>query len=169
MTEELQTISLKQQIYLETVYELSLQKGHTHIKLIAEKLSKRMPSVTEAMRKLADRNLINHDIRKNVSLTSHGWQIAKELEKRHDILADFYCRILGCPPSKAQNIACKVEHIVDTAFCFRIAGFASFIRKKEKEGVELIQEFKEYYTRFEFKANTAGTLSSEPETFEIIS
>lgn len=154
MTEKLKTLSLKQQTYLETVYDLSLKGGHTHIKLIAEKLSKRMPSVTEAMRKLADKNLINYDVRKNISLTSFGWKMAKELDERHNILADFYCKILGCPFSKAQNIACKVEHIVDTTFCSRLAGFASFIRAKEDEGIELIKEFKDYYTKLKIDEKT---------------
>ena len=147
MNEKLKTISLKQQTYLETIYDLSLKEGHTHIKLIAEKLSKRMPSVTEVMRKLAEKKLINYDVRKNVSLTSFGRKMAKELDERHNILADFYCRILGCPFSKAHKIACKVEHVVDTAFCSRLAGFASFVRTKENDGIELIEEFKEYYTK----------------------
>jgi len=154
MTEKLKTTTLKQQIYLETVYELSLKEGLTHVKLIAEKLSKRMPSVTEAMHKLADKKLINYDVRKNVSLTGLGYEIAKELDSRHIILADFYHKILGCPSHKAQEIACKVEHIVDTAFCFRLAGFASFIQAKENEGTELIQEFREYYTKLKRKGKT---------------
>jgi DtxR family Mn-dependent transcriptional regulator len=151
MTERLKAITFKQQTYLETVYDLSFKEGHTHIKMIAKKLSKSMPSVTEAMRKLAEKKLINYDLRKNVSLTDAGRQMAKELDERHNILADFYCRILGCPFPKAQKIACKVEHIVDTAFCSRLAGFASFIRAKEEEGVELIQEFREYYTKLKLE------------------
>jgi DtxR family Mn-dependent transcriptional regulator len=147
MTEKLKKISLKQQIYLETVYDLSRKEGHTHIKLVAEKLSKRMPSVTEVMRKLAEKNLINYDVRKNLSLTDYGCQVAKELDERHGILADFYCKILGCSFDRAQNIACKVEHVVDADFCSRLAGFASFIRAKEDKGIDLIQEFKDYYEK----------------------
>ena len=156
MTERLKTITCKQQTYLETIYDLSLEEGYTHVKLIAEKLSKRMPSVTGVMHKLAEKNLINYDVRRNVSLTSLGWKVAKELDERHNILADFYCKILGCPFSKAQKIACEVEHIVDAAFCFRLAGFASFIRHKEKEGVGLIQEFKEYYIKLKLEEKTTA-------------
>jgi Mn-dependent DtxR family transcriptional regulator len=147
MTEKLKKVTLKQQTYLETIYDLSSKEGHTHIKYIAQRLSLRMPSVTEAMRKLAEKELINYDIRKNVSLTIQGWEMAKELDSRHTILANFYHKILGCPFSKAQDIACRVEHVVDTAFCSRLAEFASFIQAKEKEGVEFIQEFKEYYEK----------------------
>ncbi|MDD5698512.1 MAG: metal-dependent transcriptional regulator [Victivallaceae bacterium] len=145
MVEKCKGITLKQQIYLETIYDLSRQEGHAHVKLIAERLSNRMPSVTEAMRKLAEKKLVNYDIRKNVSLTAYGEQIARELDKRHGVLADFYAKILGCPPLKAQTIACKVEHVVDSAFCERLAEFASFIRNKEENGVELLKEFKEFY------------------------
>jgi len=78
-------------------------------------------------------------------LTKEGQKIAAELDKRHHVLADFYAKILGCPASKAQNIACKVEHVVDSEFCERLAGFASFIRDKEEKGIELIKEFQEFY------------------------
>lgn len=149
MLKKFRNITLKQQIYLETIHDLSLKAGHAHVKSIAERLANRMPSVTEAMHKLAEKKLINYDVRKNVSLTSLGEQIAKELNKRHKVLADFYAKILGCPASKAQTIACKVEHVVDEAFCERLSGFASFVRYKEEKGVELIKEFKEFYEKFQ--------------------
>ncbi len=153
MSRILKTVTLKQQTYLETIYDLCLNDGHTHVKLIAEKLSRTMPSVTEVMRKLADKNLINYDVRKNISLTSTGWKIAKELDARHNILADFFCKILGCPFLKGQKIACEVEHIVDTHFCSRLADFIAFIRHKEREGIELILEFQEYRVTFKQKKN----------------
>jgi DtxR family transcriptional regulator, Mn-dependent transcriptional regulator len=147
MTEKFKNISLKQQIYLETIYDLSISEGHAHVKSIAERLSNRMPSVTEVMRKLAEKKLINYDVRKNISLTDEGKRIAKELDKRHSVLADFFAKILGCPASKAQSMACKIEHVVDTDFCDRLAGFASFFRDKEENGVELIKEFKDFYEK----------------------
>lgn len=143
--EKITKLSLKQQIYLETIYDLSISNGHAHVKSIAERLSVRMPSVTEVMRKLAEKKLIHYDVRKNISLTADGEKIAVELDKRHSVLADFYAKILGCPPSKAQTIACKVEHVVDSEFCDRLAGFASFIRDKEEKGLELIKEFRKFY------------------------
>lgn len=147
MTEKFKNISLKQQIYLETIYDLSMSEGHAHVKSIAERLSIRMPSVTEVMRKLAEKKLINYDIRKNISLTVEGEKIAKELDKRHSVLADFFAKILGCPASKAQTIACKVEHVVDSDFCNRLAGFADFFQDKEENGIELIKEFKDFYEK----------------------
>lgn len=124
-----------------------MSEGHAHVKSIAERLSNRMPSVTEVMRKLAEKKLINYDVRKNISLTDEGKRIAKELDKRHSVLADFFAKILGCPASKAQSMACKVEHVVDADFCDRLAGFASFFRDKEENGIELIKDFKDFYEK----------------------
>ena len=145
--EKFKNISLKQQIYLETIYDLSVSEGHAHVKSIAERLSIRMPSVSEVMRKLAEKKLINYDVRKNISLTPEGKKIAIELDKRHSVLADFFAKILGCPASKAQSIACKVEHVVDSDFCDRLAGFADFFQDKEENGIELIKEFKDFYQK----------------------
>ena len=147
MPEQFKKLSVKQQVYLETIYDLSVSEGHAHVKSIADRLSISMPSVTEVMRKLADKNLINYDVRKNISLTPEGKTIAIELDKRHSVLADFFAKILGCPSSKAQTIACKVEHVVDSDFCDRLAGFADFFQDKEENGIELIKEFKEFYER----------------------
>jgi len=147
MAEKFKNISLKQQVYLETIYDLSMSEGHAHVKSIAERLSNRMPSVTEVMRKLAEKKLINYDVRKNISLTDEGKRIAKELDKRHSVLADFFAKIIGCPASKAQAIACKVEHVVDADFCARLAGFADFFKDKEENGIELIKEFKDFYKK----------------------
>jgi len=148
MTEKFKQLSLKQQVYLETIYDLSRSEGHAHVKSIAERLSIRMPSVTEVMHKLAEKKLINYDVRKNISLSIEGERIAKELDKRHSVLADFFAKILGCPASKAQSIACKVEHVVDSDFCDRLAGFADFFKDKEENGIELIKEFKDFYEKY---------------------
>ena len=141
----LSMLTMKQQSYLETIYELSIEQGHTHIKDIAHKLTKSMPTVTEVMKKLSQKGYILYDVRKNISLTNTGMQMARELDERHKILADFYNKILGCPTPRAQKIACQVEHIVDTAFCSRLAGFASFLRQKETEDIDLIKEFQDHY------------------------
>ena len=124
MAEKLKKISLKQQIYLETIYDLSQKEGHAHVKTIAEKLSISMPSVSEAVQKLAEKKLINHDVRKNVSLSEEGKKIAEELDNRHRILADFFTKSLAYTTTKAQKLACQVEHVVDADFCERLASFS---------------------------------------------
>ena len=154
-------LTIHQQNYVETVYEISNEEGYTHVKDVATKLKKSMPSVSEAMRKLSRKGYVNYDVRKNISLSESGLEMAQELDKRHKILADFYSQILGCPISKAQRIACQVEHIVDTNFCSRMAGFASFLRAKENENLNIIKEFRDYYAQLESSTNIHNMISCQ--------
>ena len=142
------TIALtsKQQAYLETIDELCRQHGHAHAKAIADKLHISMASVTEAMRSLAAKRLINYQPHKSITLTAPGGEIATELEKRHKALEEFFYQILGCSKSRSRTIACEVEHIIDEQFRQRLSSFISFIQRKQSmtDG-SLIDEFKNSY------------------------
>ncbi len=145
MPESLKKLSLKQQNYLETIHDLCRHHGHTHVKSIADRLQISMPSVTEAVKGLAAKGLIKHDIRKNITLSQKGKNLASTLARRQLILADFYSKILGCPRAKADEIACRVEHVVDDSFCSRLAGFAEYLRKQAEQGDDIIANFKKHY------------------------
>lgn len=145
MPETLKKLSLKQQGYLETIHALCRLHGHAHVKSIAEHLQVSMPSVTEAVKGLATRGLIKHDVRKNISLSRQGRELAMALDRRHAILADFYSRILGCRRAKADEIACRVEHVVDDSFCDRLAGFAEYLRMQAEQGDDIIANFQKHY------------------------
>ena len=106
------SLSLPQQNYIETIYELCLVHEHAHTKAIAEKLNIRMASVTEAMLSLAAQGLVNYHARKPVTLTNAGMQVAEKLHKRHQILANFFS-LIGCNTDTAEKTACRVEHSID--------------------------------------------------------
>lgn len=137
-------VSLKQQRYIETIFELSKVHGHAHSKDIADTLEIKMASVTDAIKKLAEKGLVNYQARKSITLTKHGLEIALSLDEKHHILADFFNNILGCPPKRSESFACSVEHVIDEEFSDRLADFALFL-KKEPNGKKLISEFQKKY------------------------
>jgi DtxR family Mn-dependent transcriptional regulator len=106
-----------------------------------------MASVTEAIRNLAEKGLVNYEVRKTITLTVKGKKFAEELEKRHSILADFFHNILGCAPARSEAIACNVEHVIDEAFRKRLTEFAYFLRHELpfKNGKDPIKEFQKKY------------------------
>ncbi len=141
------TLTMNQQAYIETIHALCLEHHHAHTKAIAEKLGIKMASVTEAIRNLAEKKLVNYEVRKTITLTALGKRIAEELEKRHEILADFFHNILGCPKKRSEDIACKVEHVIDEALGKRLAEFALFLKHElpESSGRNPIEEFQKLY------------------------
>lgn len=140
------TLSLHQENYLEVIYDLCRDHGHAHTKAIAEKMGITMASVTESLRNLAARNLINYVARKEVTMTAEGEEIAVALARRHVILADFLHNIIGCTKERAEEAACRIEHVIDDRLKNRLAEFAQFIRTEAAGGSEnLIEKFKRQY------------------------
>ena len=103
-----------------------------------------MASVTEAIRSLAEKKLVNYEVRKTITLTDLGLEIAKSLAQKHHVLAEFFIEVLGCKNKEANDIACKIEHVIGDDFKQRVSSFTSFI--KDKSPKEIL-EFKETYEK----------------------
>ena len=135
-------LTLNQERYIETIYDLCEDHGHAHTKAIADALNIRMASVTEAIRTLAEKKLVNYEVRKTITLTDLGLEIAQSLSQKHVALAKFFIEVLGCKNKEANEIACKIEHVISDDFKQRISSFTNFI---EEKAPSQIAEFKEYY------------------------
>jgi DtxR family transcriptional regulator, Mn-dependent transcriptional regulator len=122
-------LSLHQQQYIETIYSLSTKKSHAHSKEIAEELNISMASVTEALRTLSGMGLINYQARQAVTLTEQGWNIGKELNQRHTVVASFFTDILGVDVKSAEKYACKVEHVINDEIRRRLSSFIQLLNE----------------------------------------
>ncbi|HKK90749.1 MAG TPA: metal-dependent transcriptional regulator [Desulfobacteraceae bacterium] len=112
--------------YLETILELQTIKTVARSKDIAEKLDIKRGSVTGMLKKLAEKELINYEPYGYVTLTPAGRKIAQKIEHRHQVLKDFFMRILKVDAQKADQTACRMEHAMDDDTFSR---FQIFIRK----------------------------------------
>ena len=99
--------------YLETILELQTTRTVARSKDIAEKMDIKRGSVTGMLKKLAAREFINYEPYGYVTLTLKGEKIAKEIERRHVFLKDFFFRILGVDEQTADTTACRMEHAMN--------------------------------------------------------
>ena len=141
------SLSLHQQRYIETIFELCIEHehDHAHSKAIAEKLNIKMPSVTEALRTLSGLGLINYQVRKAITLTDRGNQIAETLDRRHKNLASFFIGILGCDSVRANHFACDIEHVIDGDLSNRISAFSEYMDKNTETDANIFEDFKKQY------------------------
>ncbi|MFI3290891.1 MAG: metal-dependent transcriptional regulator [Opitutales bacterium] len=114
--------------YLEVIYSLSPGEEHVHLVDIAKKLNVKKPSVTSALNILKEKDLIVYEKYKPVTLTEKGEALAIKIQEKHDLLKKFFTEILGVESSKANNIACKIEHLIDEGIASKLA---SFIKAQE--------------------------------------
>ncbi|MBQ9336392.1 MAG: metal-dependent transcriptional regulator [Lentisphaeria bacterium] len=116
--------------YLEAISELIAVEGHAHTKEIADKLDVKMPSVTAALRQLDKMGCIVYNTHYPVQLTPAGKEIADQVVRRHRILKKFFGGILGLPPEKASETACRLEHAVDEETIERFILFSEAIENR---------------------------------------
>jgi len=104
------TLSESQQDYLKIILDLMHVRRVARIKEIAERKGVGMPSVIEAVRKLAMEGLVCYTAREFIELTEAGQQRANQLINRHTFLTRFLTDILHLPVGLAETEGCALEH-----------------------------------------------------------
>lgn len=98
--------------YLEAIGHLCHKNGSALVSDIAQMLGVKKPSVTAAMRKLADLGLIEYHQYAPITLTAEGERYAERVIHAHTILLRFMTEMAGLPPERADEAACSMEHIL---------------------------------------------------------
>ena len=103
-------LSQAQEDYLKIILDLISSRRVARIKEIAQRKNVSMPTVTEAMRKLAQDGLINYSAHEFIELTNQGEQAANLMTAKHQFLSYFLQEILNITPETADAEACLLEH-----------------------------------------------------------
>ncbi|MFV0528026.1 MAG: metal-dependent transcriptional regulator [Lachnospiraceae bacterium] len=111
--------------YLETILLLKKQKGEVRSIDIARELGFSKPSISRAMGLLKDEEYITVEDGGLIELTPKGKSRAEAIYERHRILTSFLQQIAGVSEEKAEDDACKMEHII-SAETFR--GIKKFMK-----------------------------------------
>lgn len=105
-------ISSSLEDYLEAIYEIYTQKNGVKAIDISKKLGVGRSSVTEALKTLAQKHLVNYSRYGVLSLTAAGEEAAKNVIERHKTLYNFFKNTLNLDENEAQENACRVEHML---------------------------------------------------------
>lgn len=105
-------ISSSLEDYLEAIYEIYTEKRGVKAIDISKKLGVGRSSVTEALKTLAQKHLVNYSRYGVLSLTSAGEDAAKNVIEKHKVLYNFFKNKLNLDEQEAQENACRVEHVL---------------------------------------------------------
>ena len=120
-----QTASMED--YLEAIAKLGEGRKVVRVKQISEMLRVKMPSVTSALKKLSERELVEHEKYGHIKLTPEGDKVAREVIYRHEALTRFFAQALDINQEIAEEDACKIEHVISPLGMERLAKFVEFI------------------------------------------
>ena len=122
-------LTQKQQTYVEVIAELQERHDHAHVSHIAEELAVSKPSVVQMLDRLVALKVVRRQ-QHEVVLTNAGHRLSQELSRRHALLRDFMVHHLGMTERAADADACRIEHVVSSAFVTRLRKLCGTLRAK---------------------------------------
>jgi len=118
--------SFTEENYLKAIYHLLLRADSATTNDIAAALGTKAASVTDMLKKLADKKLINYARYQGVSLTPDGERIAVGIVRKHRLWEHFLVNKLKFKWDEVHDMAEELEHISSTELINRLDEFMNF-------------------------------------------
>lgn len=119
--------SYTEENYLKAIYKLIEQEeAAVSTNAIAEKVSTKAASVTDMLKKLADKKLINYQKYQGVTLTSKGEKIALTIIRKHRLWEMFLVEKLNFKWDEVHDVAEQLEHINSEKLIEQIDKFLNY-------------------------------------------
>lgn len=99
------------EMYLETIYILSLKDPVVRSVDVGEYMGVSKPSVSRAISLLKNDGFVTMNKQGYLGLTQLGEEIAKTIYERHTILTRLFTNI-GVDEKTAEEDACRIEHYI---------------------------------------------------------
>lgn len=116
--------SRSEENYLKAIYSLTEnQDGGASTNAIAEKLTTKASSVTDMVKRLAEKNLVHYKRYQGVTLTPEGRKIAVSIVRKHRLWEVFLVEHLSFKWDEVHDIAEQLEHIRSTELTTRLDKF----------------------------------------------
>lgn len=119
------TVSENLEMYLVTIALLTESglDGPVPLSRLAQELSVQPVSVNQMVRKLHQDGLVNYQPYKGVELSNKGQQIALHIIRHRRLWEVFFVEKLNFPPTHAEALACRMEHITSCDVAQRLYTF----------------------------------------------
>jgi len=112
--------------YIEAIYIADINKTQLKGAELARNLNISRASVSEALAKLVSRDLIRYESYGVIKLTEKGRAEAVKVYHKHNILKEFFEKILYINPGEAEDIGCKIEHIISEDVLVKIRQYTLY-------------------------------------------
>ncbi|HEY8927875.1 MAG TPA: metal-dependent transcriptional regulator [Mucilaginibacter sp.] len=118
--------TLAEENYLKSIYHLASNAEMVSTNQLAALLNTKASSVTDMLKKLADKELINYTPYQGVSLTPAGERIAINIIRKHRLWEFFLVEKLNFKWDEVHEMAEELEHISSTELIDRLDKFMDY-------------------------------------------
>src|ERR1700743_3475329 len=118
--------TLAEENYLKSIYHLSLHADSVSTNQLAALLNTKASSVTDMLKKLAEKALINYTPYQGVTLTPAGEKIAVNIIRKHRLWEYFLVEKLDFKWDEVHEMAEEMEHISSMELVDRLDKFMGY-------------------------------------------
>lgn len=119
--------SSSEENYLKAIYSLSEHRSKSvSTNAIAERLNTQASSVTDMMKRLAEKGLVEYKKYQGVRLSDNGYQLAIGVIRKHRLWETFLVEKLGFGWDQVHDMAEQLEHIQSQELTDRLDEFLGF-------------------------------------------
>ena len=115
--------------YLERILELINSKGYARVVDIATSLKISQASVTNMVQRLDAEGLLKYEKYRGLVLTTAGETLARNIARRHELLADFL-QLLGVDPKVIEHDVEGMEHHISPSTLRAIEALTEQLRRR---------------------------------------
>lgn len=126
--------------YLEELFLLESTGRIVTVTDLAERLKITKGTVTATVQKLVDQGFLNHERYGALHLTDSGRRKGLVVFRRHEGLRAFFHELLGLDREKSSEMACCMEHYVDTITEERLYALLEYFRRARAEREPWVDE-----------------------------
>ena len=120
-------LTYSEENYLKTIYHLSLNnKKGVSTNAIASRIETKASSVTDMIKKLDDKDLVEYQKYQGVRLTASGLMAAKMIVRKHRLWEVFLVEKLGFNWDEVHEVAEELEHIKSEQLVNKLEAFLGF-------------------------------------------
>ena len=118
--------SVSEENYLKAIYHLQEMDGTVSTNALAEKLVTKAASVTDMMKKLSGKGLLNYTPYYGFSLSNEGKKSAIFIIRRHRLWEYFLSQKLGFNWEEVHQLAEELEHVSSKKLIDRLDEYLGF-------------------------------------------
>jgi DtxR family transcriptional regulator, Mn-dependent transcriptional regulator len=112
--------------YLKAVYYLQVQYGNVSTNALAARLQSKPASITDMMKKLSSKKLLNYKPYYGFSLTTDGKKAALSVIRRHRLWEFFLAEKLNFGWDEVHGIAEELEHVSSKKLIDKLDAYLGF-------------------------------------------
>jgi DtxR family Mn-dependent transcriptional regulator len=118
--------SYTEENYLKVIYHLSVISNPVQTNAIAERIQTKAASVTDMLKKLSEKELVDYVKYQGVTLTEKGKLTAISIVRKHRLWEVFLVEKLNFKWDEVHEVAEELEHIKSTLLVERLDEFLEF-------------------------------------------